>query len=105
MHESRSLNGRVEKRLPMLMVVRLRRSGLPKSEEMAHTDNFSLHGARVVSSTSWLVGEHADIVPVKDGSPMRGEVVYCQSLGSGFFVGFKFEEPVTWAPLIRYQFT
>jgi hypothetical protein len=105
MQISRRLNGRVERRLPIMMAVRLSRGDLPASEELAYTDNFSLHGARVVSSTSWQVGEHADIAPVKDGSRMRAEVVYCQSLGDSFFVGFKFEEPITWAPLIRYQVT
>ena len=84
--------------------VRLSRGAdLPAGAELAYTDNVSLHGARVVSSIAWQPGEHANIEPLKDGSPMRGQVVYCQSLGDSFFVGFKFQEPLTWSPFVRYQ--
>jgi PilZ domain len=98
------LNGRVERRLPIMIAVRLSRGrDLPVSEELAYTDNVSVHGARVVSNAAWQVGDHANITPVKEGSSLIGEVVYCGSLGDSFFVGFKFQEQVTWPPLIRYQ--
>jgi len=104
MQINRRLNGRVERRLPIMIAVRLSRGGdLPVSEELAYTDNISVHGARVVSNAAWRVGERADVTPVKEGSSLPGEVVYCQSLGDSFFVGFKFQEAVTWSPLIRYQ--
>ena len=106
MQNSRRLHGRVERRLPIMIAVRLSRGGdLPVNAQLTYTENVSLHGARVVSNCSWQVGEHADIAPAKEGSSMRGEVMYCQSLGNRFFVGFKFQEPVTWPPLIRYQKT
>lgn len=104
MHISRRLNGRVERRLPIIVAVRVSRGGdLPATEELAYTDNVSLHGVRVVSTGSWQIGEHANIAPVKEGPAMNGEVVYCQSVGDHFSVGFKFQEPVTWSSLTRYQ--
>jgi hypothetical protein len=86
-----------------MIAVRLSRSDSPSSDASAYTDNVSLHGARAVSKSRWQVGERADIEYLREGSSMRGEVVYCQSLGDSFYVGFKFEEPITWSPLARYQ--
>jgi PilZ domain len=104
MHISRRLNGRVERRLPIIVAVRVSRGGdLPGTEELAYTDNVSSHGVRVVSNCSWQIGVHANIAPLKEGASMDGEVVYCRSLGDHFFVGFKFQEPVTWSSLTRYQ--
>jgi PilZ domain-containing protein len=104
MQISRRLNGRVERRLPLMVAVRLSRgTDSPEGEELAYTDNISRHGVRVVCKHSWRSGEFAHIGPVKEGSPMRGQVVYCQSLNDSFCVGFKFEEPVTWPLLTRYQ--
>lgn len=104
MQISPRLNGRVERRLPLMVAVRLSRgTDSPEGEEFAHTDNISRHGVRVVCKHSWQIGEFAQIGPVKEGSPMRGQVVYCQSLDDSFCIGFKFEEPVTWPVLTRYQ--
>jgi hypothetical protein len=104
MQISRSLNGRVERRLPIIIAVRLSlKADSPASEELAYTDNVSLYGVRVVSKRSWRTGEFVHIESVKEGSSMRGRVVYCQSLEDSFCVGLKFEEPVTWSPLTRYQ--
>ena len=104
MQINRRLNGRGERRLPIIVGVRLSRGAdLSSGAELAYTDNVSLHGARVVSSCAWQPGEHADIEPLKDGSPMHGEVVYCRSFGDAFYVGFKFQKPVTWSSFVRYQ--
>jgi hypothetical protein len=87
-----------------MIAVRLsQKADLAASEEIAYTDNVSLHGVRVVSNRSWRTGEFVHIEPVKEGSLMRGQVVYCQSLGDSFCVGLKFEKPVTWSPWTRYQ--
>lgn len=95
MQISRRLNGRVERRLSLMVAVRLSRGpDSPEAEEFVFTDNISRHGVRVVCKHSWRIGEFAHIGPVKEGSSMRGQVVYCQSLDDSFCVGFKFEEPL-----------
>ena len=87
-----------------MVAVRLSRgTDLPEGEEFAYTDNISRHGVRVVCKHPWRIAEFAHIGPVKEGSPMRGQVVYCQSLDDSFCVGLKFEEPVTWPLLTWYQ--
>jgi hypothetical protein len=107
MQISRMLNGRTERRLPIIIVVRLSRvRDSHASEEETYTDNVSLHGARVVSGCSWRLGEQAHVARLRQEPPMRGEVVYCQSLDNNrFCIGFRFEEPVTWSALSRYDGT
>jgi hypothetical protein len=98
------LNGRMERRLPIIVAVRLSRlRDLPASEEVTYTDNVSAYGVRVVSSYFWRPGELAQIAPLQKEPSMQGEVVYRQSLGNkGYCVGFRFQEPVTWSVLSRY---
>jgi PilZ domain len=104
MEISRRFQGRVERRLPIIIPVRLSRGGdLPVNAELTYTDNISLHGARVVSNASCQVGEHANIEPAQEGHSTRGEVVYCQSVGQSFCVGLKFQEAITWSQLARHQ--
>ena len=107
MQISRKLTGRTERRLPIIIAVRLLRVGdLRASEEVTYTHNVSVGGARVVSTRSWEVGEQGHIAPLKEEPSLRGEVVYCQSLGNDrFCVGFKFRELVTWSALSRYNGT
>ena len=105
MQTSRTLDGRFERRIPIIVVVRLSRPGnLVSSEEEAHTDNISAHGARVVSGHPWCPGEQAQVGPLKGERPIRGEVVYCQSVANArFCVGFRFQEELEWAVLERYD--
>lgn len=105
MQTSRMLDGRRERRIPIIVVVRLWRPGsFVSSEEVAHTDNVSAHGARVISSYSWCPGEQAQIAPRHAEVPVRGEVVYCQSVGDDrFCVGFRFQEQLEWSVLTRYD--
>ncbi len=103
---SHNLHGRMEKRLPIIIVVRLSRMPrLPTSEEeRTYTDNLSPHGARVFSRCGWQPGETAQVVTLKEESTMRGEVIYCQRLDHDrFCIGLKFaERPITWSALCRY---
>jgi PilZ domain len=101
------LTGREEKRLPIMMEVKLApvagaTSGPP---ERTITDNMSPHGIRVRSTCEWRLGEQAEIVPTKGGTPMRGEVVYCQKVAGGrFFVGLRFASSrVPWSILQRFN--
>jgi PilZ domain len=97
----------MEKRLPIIIVVRLSR--VPhlsdNEDEKTYTDNVSPHGARVFSRRFWQRGEQAQVTPLKEESPMRGEVVYCQRIDNDrFYVGLRFPEcPVTWSALCRYD--
>jgi hypothetical protein len=97
--------GRKERRLPIMVVVQLTPSDGVTSEahERTYTDNFSAHGARVVSGRLWQPGEQAEIAPVNQEAPMRGEVVYCQKVEERFFVGFKFPDRLPWSILQRYD--
>jgi hypothetical protein len=99
------LGGRMERRLPIAIVVRLSRvRQSPAEEETTYTDNVSPQGARVFSISRWQSGEHAQVTAVKDGSSILGEVIYCQRLDSSrFCIGIKFQQhPVTWPILSRY---
>jgi PilZ domain-containing protein len=103
---SHSLGGRMEKRLPIAVVVCLSRvPQLPANEpERSHTDNVSPHGARVFSRCFWRPGEQVQVTTLKEESSILGEVIYCQRLDNDrFCIGLKFHErPVTWPTLSRY---
>lgn len=73
--------------------------------ERTITDNISPHGVRVRSTCQWRLGEQAEIIPIKGGTPMWGEVVYCQKVENGrFFVGLKFASGrVPWSILERFN--
>lgn len=107
MNPDNHLTGREERRLPIMMEVKLvplvRVNG--EQPERTITDNISPHGVRVRSTCEWRLGEQAEIIPTKEGTPMRGEVVYCQKVGNGrFFVGIKFQSSrVPWSILERFN--
>lgn len=99
-------SGRKERRLPIVVVVQLKPLVPVNSEahERTYTDNFSPHGARVLSTRLWQRGEQAEIAPVNQEAPMRGEVVYCQKLEKDrFFVGLKFPNRLPWSILQRFD--
>jgi hypothetical protein len=107
MYPINNLTGRKERRLPIAVVVRLaaleQMSG--ESHERTHTDNISPHGVRVLSTRAWQPGQQAEIIPVKDEPPMRGEVVYCHRLDNGrFCIGVRFpHRRIPWSALQRYD--
>ena len=106
-----NLTGRSERRLPIAVVVRLEVSGrdsaieCEREYEKTYTDNLSAHGARVKSTHPWHPGEQAQITPLSEPSPVRGEVVYCQRLDDKrFLIGLKFPKGrVPWAILKRFD--
>src|SRR5215471_18982233 len=101
------LTGREERRLPIMMEVNLAPAGSASLErcERTFTDNISPHGLRVQSASSWKLGEHAEVTPMKGEVPLLGEVVYCQrDQGDRFFVGLKFRDKHTpWSILQRFN--
>lgn len=107
MYLDKSLRGRNERRLPIVMVVNLtplERLAAEKHER-TYTDNISTHGARVHTTSPWQPGEQAEIAPARGETPMRGEVVYCQKADRDrFFVGFKLPDTdLPWSILRRFD--
>jgi len=94
-------SGRMEKRIPIAVVVRLfDGQGQPGREpELTYTDNVSAHGARVVSNRPWQIGEVANVTSLKDEITISGKVAYCLMLpGSRYFIGLNFQDRrVTWS--------
>jgi hypothetical protein len=89
------LNGREERRLPIMMEVNLAPAGVASAErcERTFTDNISPHGIRLQSTNVWKRGEQAEVTPRKGESSMLGQVVYCQRIGNDrYFVGLKFRD-------------
>jgi hypothetical protein len=107
MYSINNLSGRKEKRLPLVVVVRLAalEEASGESDERTCTDNVSPHGVRVVSTHAWQPGQQAEIIPEKDECPMRGEVVYCHRLDNDrFYVGVRFSRSrIPWSTLQRYH--
>jgi hypothetical protein len=107
MHFDKNLTGRTEKRLPIMVVVRLSASeaGGGEVEEKTYTDNLSSRGVRVCTTHPWQPGEQVEIAPLDQGPPMQGEVVYCEKFDKArFFVGLKFSRGrAPWRILQRYQ--
>ena len=104
------ISGRMEKRLPIAIVVRLAHVLDPprNGAEMTYTDNVSAHGARVVSNRPWQTGDVARVTSLKDDSTLFGKVVYCQKLvDNRYCVGLNFVERggVTWSTFRTYSDT
>ncbi|PYT48517.1 MAG: hypothetical protein DMG44_14620 [Acidobacteria bacterium] len=102
-------SGRMEKRIPVAIVVRLTRAqDKPASEpELTYTDNVSAHGASVVSSRPWQIGEVAQVTSLKDEITISGKVTYCLLLpGNRYFIGLNFQDRrVTWSAYRTYSGT
>ncbi len=99
------LSGRMEKRLPIIVAVRLAPcapAGVD-GEEKTYTDNVSPRGARMFSKHAWQPGD-ALRVTLLNGYSAFGKVVYCQRLPDDRYgVGVTFQDyPVTWSTVWRY---
>jgi hypothetical protein len=103
------LDGRMEKRLPIAIVVRLTQAqDQPvNGAELTCTDNVSAHGARVVSGRPWQPGEAAQVTSLKDEITICGKVVYCQKLPDDrYLIGLNFQDRrVTWSAYRTYSGT
>jgi hypothetical protein len=101
------LNGRMDKRLPIAMVVHLAQAqDQPvNGSEVTYTDNISINGARVVTSRPWQTGEVVQVTPLKEETTIRGKVVYCQKLvDDRYCIGLNFRgRPVTWSTFRNYS--
>jgi PilZ domain len=99
--------GRMERRLPIIVVVSLTRAERQSSDEdqseKTYTDNISLHGARFFSRSPWEPGEMVRLTPLKYDCAC-GKVVYCQHLADGRqAVGVNFQDrAISWSILQRF---
>jgi hypothetical protein len=104
---SDNISGRREKRLPTMVAVRLAplESVSAQAQEKTYTDNVSEHGVRVISTRPWRIGEQAEIAPLREETPVRGEVVYCQKLDNDrFYVGLQVPQSrIPWSVLRRFN--
>lgn len=71
--------GRMEKRIPITLVVHLTQpqAESPKGKELTYTDNVSAHGACVVSSRPWQSGQIVEVTSLRDEITLQGKVVHC----------------------------
>lgn len=99
--------GREEKRLPVMMEVKLASAEGASAErrERAVVENISALGARVYANSAWQLGERVEVTPAVGQTPLRAEVVYCHKAEGGrFVVGLKFRRsPVLWSILERVK--
>jgi hypothetical protein len=105
----RSLEGRMEKRLPIAIVVYLAHAQDQSSNgaELTYTDNISSHGACVISSRTWDLGEVVEVTSLKDQMALRGKVVHCEKRSDDHYaVGLAFNgNQVTWSKYRTYSGT
>jgi hypothetical protein len=101
-----ALSGRMERRLPIVVVVRLAQAECASADggERTYTDNISSRGARVYSIRPWQLGDAVQVTP-RNEAPACGNVVYCQRLADDrYAVGVKFQDrPITWSAVRRYD--
>jgi sulfite reductase alpha subunit-like flavoprotein len=101
-----ALSGRTERRLPIIVVVRLAavEPAGTDGEERTFTDNISAGGARVFSTRSWQLGDAVRVTPRNEDSA-SGSVVYCQKLDDGrFVIGVEFQDyPASWSAIRKYD--
>jgi PilZ domain len=103
----RGFEGRMEKRLPIALIVQLTQAQdgpSPPRLELTFTDNVSAHGACVVSSRPWERRELMDVTSVKDRVTLRGKVIHCQRRPDNRYgVGLRFaEHAVAWPTYRTY---
>jgi hypothetical protein len=105
MPQDQALNGRMERRLPIIVVVSLAHLELASTEgvEWTYTDNVSAEGARIFSRHSWEPGDEIGVTPFKEDTT-SGSVVYCQRQADDrYFIGVKFKDHVAWSIVRRYN--
>jgi len=100
------LNGRMEKRLPIAVVVHLGdvQDHLVKAAELTYTENVSAHGACVISKRAWQPGEPAQVTSLEELVALRGKVVHCRKCSNDrYVVGLTFQGcEVTWRTYRNY---
>ena len=104
------LNGRIEKRLPIAIVVQLgpgAQDGPAGAVELTYTENVSAHGVCLVSRNAWRPGERVRVTSFKERIELRGKVVHCRKCDADrYAIGLTFpEQEVTWSTFRTYAGT
>jgi hypothetical protein len=98
--------GRMERRLPIVVIVRLglaERSASDR-EERTYTDNISAHGACIFSTHPWQHGDEVSVTPANEEATAFGNVVYCHRRADGHYdIGVQFRDRPEWSALRRYD--
>jgi hypothetical protein len=91
-------DGRIEKRVSLIVSVHLATTKEPRAAERTFTRNVSPHGARLVTKRLWQPGEEPLLTPLTGEFPQPARVVYCQPRPSGgFYLGLQFlDRSVRW---------
>lgn len=99
-----TLSGRMERRLPIIVVVRLApQVSAAIDGERTSTDNISPHGARIFSKCPWQPGDVARVTPLNEG-PVWVKVIYSQRLPDDRYgIGVQLQDRLTWSALRRYD--
>jgi hypothetical protein len=98
-------SGRMEKRLPIIVVVRLASAAsVAADDEKTFTDNISPHGARIFSRQAWKPGDVVRVTPLNQDAA-SASVVYTERLPDNrFSIGVQFQDhTVAWSVLQRYD--
>ena len=101
-----TISGRLERRLPLVVIVRIaqvERAGT-EGEERTYTDNISAHGACIFSRHPWKLGDAVRVTPANEESTACGKVVYCRKRADDHYdIGVQFQDSlVMWSALRRY---
>jgi len=84
-------DGRIEKRVSMIVPVQLAATKEPRAAERTFTRNVSPHGARVVTQRQWQLGDEPLLTPLTGEYAQLARVVYCQPRArGGFYLGLQF---------------
>ena len=101
-----TLSGRLERRLPIIVIARLAQVDRASThgDERTFTDNISAHGARIFSRHPWQPGDEVMVTPVNEETTC-GNVVYCQRLADDRFgIGVKFQDRIVmWSAMRKYD--
>lgn len=99
-------SGRIERRLPIIVVVRLAPGLGPASNggERTFTDNISPSGARIFSKHPWQPGDLVWVTP-QNAEVAPAKVIYCQRLPDArYTIGVAFQDhPVSWSAMQRFN--
>src|SRR5213594_1981857 len=95
---------RIQKRTPATVALQVSSATQPFITELVFTENFSLHGVRVVTERAWKPGERVIVKSYHGSIQSRAKVIYCHrhkeaicrwigTVFSGWDVGGPFATP------------
>ena len=89
---------RTQKRTPATVALQVSSATRPFITELVFTENFSLHGVRVVTVRAWKPGERVIVKSYHGSIQSRAKVIYCHHLAKKrYAVGLELHSAVgTW---------